>query len=211
MLVDFDILTVILGFIIFIIITFIFKFKFKKENIYILFCFIMFLYILNVVKLTLFPFPIFSDWYEPNLFESINLVPFENVLNRDSLLNIIMMIPLGFGLPFVSKINNWIKILIAAFLSGLIIESFQFIIGLVISKGFTFRFIDIDDAICNFMGVVIGFCFLKIFSDVFLKLLKNSNSGLNKFWDYIFDVTTTVAGGNTRAQINEKTDRHSQK
>ncbi|WP_051280290.1 VanZ family protein [Anaerovorax odorimutans] len=192
MLVDFDILTVIIGFIIFIIIALIFKLKLKRENIYILFCFIMFLYILNVAKLTLFPFPIFSDWYEANLFESINLIPFDSILNKESLYNILMMMPLGFGLPFVSKINNWKKIIIAAIFSGLIIESLQFIIAITISKGFTFRFIDIDDIICNFIGTIIGFCILKVFSKAFLKLLKYDNSSLDKFWDYIFNISGIV-------------------
>ncbi len=207
MLVDFDILTVIIGFIIFFIFALFVKFKSRKENVYILFCFIMFLYFLNVAKLSLFPFPIFSDWYEPNLFQSISLVPFDNIFNRDSFLNVIMMIPLGFGLPFVSKINNWSKIFITALLSGLIIEALQFIIALVISKGFTFRFIDIDDVICNFTGVIIGFFVLIIFSKIYLKLLRNNNSGLNKFWNYIFCVANSLV--RTHSQLDGDTVKRS--
>ncbi len=194
MLVDFDILTVIIGFIIFIIIALILKFPLKKDSLYILFSFIMFLYILNIAKLTLFPFPVFSNWYEPNLFESISLIPFTNIMTTEALLNIIMMFPLGFGLPFVSKINTWKRIVIAALLSGLMIESMQFMIAIVFSKGFTFRFIDIDDVICNFTGTIIGFGCLRIVSITFLKLLKNDNSGLNRFWDYIFNVAAIVTG-----------------
>ncbi len=186
MLVDFDILTVIIGFIIFIIVAFIFKFHCKKGNIYIFLSFIMFLYLLNVIKFTLFTFPIFSKWYEPNLFESINMIPFKGIWSKESLLNIIMLIPLGIGLHFLSRINNWKEILITALLSGVCIESLQFMIGLFLSRGFTFRFIDI------FFGVMIGYCFLKIISGLFLKQLKYDDSGLNLFWKYVFAIAKSV-------------------
>ena len=195
MLIDFDLLTIIIGCIIFLGLAVFIKTKYKKQNIYILFLFIMFVYFLNLAKYTLFPIYIGIE-LPSNLYQNINLVPFKNVFALPAALNVLMMIPLGFGMPFISHINNKKRIIIMAALSGTIIESIQLIEGFI-SGGFTIRSIDINDIICNFIGVIIGFALLKVSARLYLKLEKEK---LNSFWAYVYDICQAVS-------VNEQKQR----
>lgn len=64
--------------------------------------------------------------------------------------NIAMFAPLGFFLPLVTKINRWKKVLLAAIAVPVCFEILQLIFG---------RSLDVDDLICNFIGIVIGAAF----------------------------------------------------
>lgn len=61
--------------------------------------------------------------------------------------NIAMFAPLGFFLPLVTKINNWKKVILVAITVPVCFEILQLIFG---------RSLDVDDVICNFIGIVIG-------------------------------------------------------
>lgn len=161
------------------------KFKLKKENIYLFFLFIMFIYIINVAKVTLFPFPICTNSYEPNLRYAINLIPFANGFDYNFRMNTFLTIPFGFGLPFITDVKKkhifWI-----ALLPGFIIESLQFILALV-SGGFTFRTIDVDDIIANYFGIILGFFLLYIFAKIYIRIVDRKKINLIRFWDYVYD------------------------
>lgn len=62
--------------------------------------------------------------------------------------NIIMFIPLGFFLPFVFKNLNRRKSFMISLIVPFVIEFLQLFVG---------RSFDIDDLICNFLGIIIGF------------------------------------------------------
>lgn len=62
--------------------------------------------------------------------------------------NVVMFIPFGFFLPFVTEKLNRKNIFAIAVAVPLIIELFQLMLG---------RSFDIDDLICNFLGIIIGF------------------------------------------------------
>ena len=62
--------------------------------------------------------------------------------------NVVMFIPFGFFLPFVTKKLNRTNIFVIAAAVPIIVELFQLILG---------RSFDIDDLICNFLGIIIGF------------------------------------------------------
>lgn len=62
--------------------------------------------------------------------------------------NIAMFMPLGFFLPFVTEKLNRKNALAIAAIVPLIVELLQLIVG---------RSFDIDDLICNFLGILIGF------------------------------------------------------
>ena len=62
--------------------------------------------------------------------------------------NIIMFMPLGFFLPFVTARLNRKNAFIISFAVPLVVESIQLFVG---------RSFDIDDLICNFLGIIIGF------------------------------------------------------
>lgn len=64
--------------------------------------------------------------------------------------NIAMFIPLGFFLPLVTRINNWKNVLLTAVAVPVCFEILQLIFG---------RSLDVDDLICNFIGIVIGAAF----------------------------------------------------
>ena len=62
--------------------------------------------------------------------------------------NIAMFLPLGFFLPFVVEKVNRKNIFVVAIVVPLGVEILQMIFG---------RSFDVDDLICNFIGIVIGF------------------------------------------------------
>lgn len=187
LLIDFDLSIILIEFLIFIFISTYIKLKKKKENIYFIFFFIMFVYLLNVTKLTIFPIYV-NILFPNNLNQNVNFIPFKNIFCKESILNVVMTIPLGFGIPFISNKNNFKSISIIGMIFGISIEALQYIEALI-AKGFTMRYIDINDVIFNFLGTLIGFGLLKLLSRFFLKL---NRSKLNSFWSYIYDTCSRV-------------------
>ena len=46
------------------------------------------------------------DGMPSNVNENVNFIPFANGIGRTDILNLIMTIPFGIGMPFVSKLNS---------------------------------------------------------------------------------------------------------
>ena len=105
---------------------------------------------------------VFLGWWEDMgpVFQlgEINLVPslvkcWQGALSIGSWVktmlvgNIAMFTPFGFLLPLVTRVRRWRDILIAAALVPLVLEILQLIFG---------RSFDVDDLLCNFLGIVIG-------------------------------------------------------
>jgi glycopeptide antibiotics resistance protein len=63
--------------------------------------------------------------------------------------NIILLVPLGFLIPFVFTKINWKQIIVASILCSFIIEGIQAILHIGI--------FDIDDVILNALGIIIGY------------------------------------------------------
>lgn len=187
MLIDFDGLTIIIGIVIYILICIFIHKKYKKEKIYYVFSTIMFCYFMCIAKMTLFPIVMIG--LPANIKESINIIPFHNGINRTDILNLIMTIPLGIGIPFITKINNIKKILLLGLCFGLGIETIQYL-ETFLTKGFSHRIIDINDVIFNFTGTVIGFFVLYVFSRLFIKM-KEEN--LNAFWKHVYKTCDSVS------------------
>lgn len=106
---------------------------------------------------------IFLGWWDEMLpifsFGEFNLVPsFIKALSGELTIgswvktmligNIAMFLPMGFFLPFVTEKINRKSIFIAATTVPFIIELLQMVFG---------RSFDIDDLICNFIGIAVGF------------------------------------------------------
>lgn len=118
---------------------------------------------------------------------NLNLVPLIHLTKDDfetSILNVLMTIPFGFGLPFITK-STLTKIAIVGLLLGIIIESLQGIIGLL--NGFSFRVVDINDLIFNFIGTLIGYSLFKLFSFLFKLIIKKANIKLNSLLKHIYN------------------------
>ena len=73
---------------------------------------------------------------------------------RTSLLNILMLIPFGFGLPFVTRLQMKGVIVLGALFS-VAIELLQLLTGLMARM--TFRTADINDVIFNTVGTTLGY------------------------------------------------------
>lgn len=79
--------------------------------------------------------------------------------------NIILLVPIGFLIPYLLKKMNWKKAILLAILSGLVIEGLQTVLHVGI--------FDIDDVILNGLGFMIGFWKFLIFPR-FWNLLRTS-------------------------------------
>jgi glycopeptide antibiotics resistance protein len=89
--------------------------------------------------------------------KSINLIPLATLTLADlktSLLNILLMVPFGFGLPFITNLRMK-RVIVAGALFSIGIELLQLITGLIAQM--TFRVTDINDVLFNTIGVVIGY------------------------------------------------------
>lgn len=170
----------------FLVLVIILKYKYKKSYMYLLFFSVMYLYLCNVIKLT--QFPIYTDdlmreaFGGQNVWKEMNLIPFKNPAFMTSFLNIIMTIPLGFGLPFLIK-ATYKKIVVIGLLAGLLLESIQLIVALIV--GFSFRVVDVNDIIFNFTGTLIGYLIFKLFRFYYNNILvkmKIENDYLSKYF-----------------------------
>lgn len=79
-----------------------------------------------------------------NVWRDANFIPFNQSLLaiETSLLNILLTIPFGFEISFITKVN-FKKAAILGLLLGVLLESLQLIVALVV--GFTFRYVDAND------------------------------------------------------------------
>lgn len=106
---------------------------------------------------------IFLGWWDEMLpifsFDEFNLVPsFIKALSGELTIgswvktmligNIAMFLPMGFFLPFVTEKINRKNIFVVAIAVPFIVELLQMVFG---------RSFDIDDLICNFIGIAVGF------------------------------------------------------
>jgi glycopeptide antibiotics resistance protein len=122
------------------------------------------IYGLAVLHITLFPIRILDGeiYYSGARFvQGINLIPFNfdlsfipHIVLYQIAQNVLLTIPLGFGVNFVAPIRLR-SILWLALAVGIGIKTVQLMISLLI--GYAYRVIDINDAILNTLGVLIGY------------------------------------------------------
>jgi glycopeptide antibiotics resistance protein len=137
--------------------------KKQASVVYLVFFTIFYIYLYKVLDYTLIQFQslLVLKHFLPNLIlngagESINLIPIVTLTSGDlrtSLLNILLMVPFGFGLPFITNFG-FTRIVVMGGLLSVAIELLQLVTGLM--AGVTFRVADINDVIFNTAGVAIG-------------------------------------------------------
>lgn len=96
---------------------------------------------------------------------SLTLTPFLPMIAdfKNTILNIILFIPLGIMLPFLwKKYNTLSETLILGFSMSLAIELMQI---------FTYRATDINDLLANTIGTVLGYCIFRLISCCFSPIL----------------------------------------
>lgn len=156
--------------------------KKKKSLVYLLFLTIFYIYLYKVLDYTLFQFQslLVLKHFLPDLRlngvtagESINLIPLITLTIEDlrtSLLNILLMVPFGFGLPFITNFCVK-KIVVIGALFSIAIELLQLITGLAAKM--TFRIADINDVIFNTGGVAIGYVLFIGFVRIYRRIPRN--------------------------------------
>lgn len=140
--------------------------KKKKNLVYLLFFTIFYIYLYKVLDYTLLQFQslLLLQHFLPNLIlngieagKVVNFIPLATLTLEDvktSALNILMMMPFGFGLPFITNFRIK-KIVIVGFFFSIAIELLQLITGFMANT--TFRIADINDLIFNTAGVAVGY------------------------------------------------------
>lgn len=142
------------------------RLKKKKSLTCLLFFTIFYVYLYKVLDYTIFQFQslLLLKHFMPGLMlngvdagKSINFIPLINLTLAElktSLLNILLFVPFGFGLPFITNLRMKTIITFGILFSS-IIELLQFVTGFV--GKITFRIADSNDVIFNTTGVVIGY------------------------------------------------------
>ncbi|HEU5314710.1 MAG TPA: VanZ family protein [Chloroflexota bacterium] len=95
---------------------------------------------------------------------SVNLIPLVTLARGDlktSLLNILLLVPFGFGLPFLVKVHAKQVVAAGALLSAAI-ELVQLLTGHLAHM--TFRIADVNDVIFNAAGAAIGYGAFALFA-----------------------------------------------
>lgn len=161
----------------------------KKNVTRSIFTALMAMYLVVAASLTVFPIYIrcgdIAARFAENgwrITDCIVLIPFHDGLSKDDLLNVIMTIPFGFLLPFVKKKVTWRGALIAGAVLGTIIELIQLVLAAI--QGFSFRYVDVADVICNTVGTMIGWLIAAAFI-CFVQKRKHSDSNEKSLYSYI--------------------------
>jgi glycopeptide antibiotics resistance protein len=199
----FDLLAVLLfGLICIAIITFL-RLKKKKSLVYVIFFTIFYTYIIKVLDYTLFQFQslLLLKHFMPGLIlngqtagKTMNLIPLVMLTPQDlktSLLNILILVPFGFGLPFITNLRMK-KIVVIGALFSIVIEFLQLVTGFMAK--ITFRIADINDVIFNTVGVAIGYILFVGFVCIYRHISHNWEISANPILRYIAE----------RPQINKQ-------
>jgi glycopeptide antibiotics resistance protein len=181
-----------------------FVWRWKHNWLYLLFFSIFWVYLLAVVQAVFFPFAINTSQANAAFIPSINLIPFyfgscftniPRLCARGLFENILLTVPFGFGLNFLARIKprNFIWIAIAI---GMGFEMSQLIISYLFKS--SFRAIDINDAILNASGVLIGYAVFRVFAWAYLKVTRRVRFKPKGLLAEIYEAASgaNAAGGN---------------
>lgn len=156
--------------------------KRKKSLVFLLFVTIFSIYLYKVVDYTLFQFQslILLKYFQPEIIlngftagEGVQLVPLITLTREDlkpSLLNILLFLPFGFGLPFITNLHMKGTVLAGALLS-IAIELLQLVMGTMAST--SFRIADVNDVLFNTLGVVFGYILFVSFLRVYRRMSRD--------------------------------------
>jgi glycopeptide antibiotics resistance protein len=170
------------------------RLKKRKSLVYLLFFTIFYVYLYKVLDYTLLQFQslLLLKHFVPYLMlnglragKSVNLIPLITLTLEDvktSLLNILLMIPFGFGLPFVTSLRMK-KVVVAGALFSIVIEFLQLITGFMANT--TFRVADINDVMFNTAGVAIGYMLFVGFVRIYRHVFRNWKISANPILRYI--------------------------
>jgi glycopeptide antibiotics resistance protein len=198
-----DLLAVLLFSLIWISIVTFLRLKKKQSLVYLIFFTIFYAYLFKVLDYTLFQFQslLLLKHFMPGIIlngqtagKTINLIPLVMLTPQDlktSLLNILLLVPFGFGMPFITNLRMKKTVAIGALFS-IVIELLQLVTGFMAK--FTFRIADINDVIFNTVGVAIGYILFVGFVRIYRHISHNWAISANPILRYIAE----------RPQINKQ-------
>lgn len=109
--------------------------------------------------LQLLPFRAVMDWLKNTGFRITNPSTYVGALLSADLFvnaaNVVMMMPLGFFLGYMFRMN-WKQVLLISFLTSLFFELVQ-LSGVFFIYPRPYRIVDVDDLICNTLGGMLGY------------------------------------------------------
>ena len=124
---------------------------------------------------------------ERSLADAVELLPIVGGLapTRYELVgNILLGVPFGFGLPFVSSRRGW-DVLIDGLVFAVAIEIIQLLIDL--AYGFGYRVIDVNDIILVWLGVLGGYIAFRVLSAAYRRA--GRTAGIDEVaWGHAHDV-----------------------
>ena len=171
------------------------RLKKKKSLVYLIFFTIFYVYIYKVLDYTEFQFQILLllNYFMPGrlilrggtALGNVTLIPLITLTPQDfktSLLNILLLTPFGFGLPFITNLRMK-KIVVIGALFSIALELLQLASALMAKT--TFRIVDINDVIFNTAGVAIGYILFVGFIWVSRRISRNGEMSANPILRYI--------------------------
>ena len=170
----------------------------RKSLSYLFFCAIFGIYLIGVASVIIFPIATLSAEYAEAFRPRLNLIPFyfdgcdemPRFCLRGIIENILLTIPFGFGISFIVRLKSkdflWLALLV-----GIVFETIQLIISLVIRS--PFRAVDINDVILNALGVWFGYSIFRIFGSLYLYITQRFEINNKYIFAYIYDVVRQSA------------------
>jgi glycopeptide antibiotics resistance protein len=170
------------------------RLKKEKSLVYLIFFTIFCGYLFKVLDYALFQFQslLLLKYFMPNLIlngqtagKNMSLIPLVTLTPQDlktSLLNILLLVPFGFGLPFITNLRMK-KIVVTGVLFSIVIEFLQLVTGFMAK--ITFRIADINDVIFNTVGVAIGYILFVGFVRIYRHISHNWKISANPILRYI--------------------------
>jgi len=163
-----------------------------KSISHLLFVSVFWIYLMGVVSLVVFPFPI--GFPDPNFKPDINFIPFDfgycdprirSLCIRNLYENILLTVPFGFGISFITrvKLRNifWLAVGV-----GFVFELTQLIISIAIRS--SFRVVDINDVILNATGVLLGYGVFRLFGALYSFITHKFQIRHRYIFAYIYDI-----------------------
>ncbi len=151
-------------------------------------------YLIGVVSVVVFPIHIPEKGTELNRVLQLNLIPFNfgrcdflSLCIRNIYQNILLTIPFGFGIRFITPVKSK-RIFWLALAVGLTFEIIQILISLVVQSAF--RVVDINDVILNAVGVLIGYGVFRILGRLYLLVTDGFEIRHRYIFSYLYDVVT---------------------
>ena len=190
----FDLLIVLLFGLVWIGVVAFLRLKRKKGLVYLAFFTVFYVYLFRVLDYTLLQFQalLLLRYFVPNLIlrgdtagESVNLVPLIALTSQDletSLLNVLLMVPFGFGLPFIADIRMK-RVVVVGVLFSIGVEILQLLTGFV--AGITFRVADVNDVVFNGVGVAIGYALFAGFARIYRRVFRDGEASANPILRYV--------------------------